>query len=100
MSDVDPLDSAYCYEHNIYLCEDCLNDRITQIRREKKTMDKVIEAVQADLQKRSEFGIKKYGVSLERKDLSLRDWLEHAYFECLDQASYLKRTIMELDGEL
>jgi len=59
-------------------------------------MDKIIEAVCADLQKRSEKGIKKYGVSLERTDLSLKDWLQHAYEECLDQANYLKRAIIEL----
>ncbi len=61
--------------------------------------DKVIQAVCADLRKRSEVGIKKYGVTLERTDLTLRDWLQHAYTECLDQADYLKRAIMEIDGE-
>lgn len=63
-------------------------------------MDKVVAAVCEDLQKRSEFGLKKYGVSLERKDLELVDWLEHAYTECLDQANYLKRSIMTIRGEL
>lgn len=63
-------------------------------------VDKVIEAVREDLWSRSQFGIKKYGVTLERKDLTLRDWLQHAYEECLDQANYLKRSIMELDGVL
>lgn len=63
-------------------------------------MDKVIQAVCEDLQKRSEFGLKKYGVSLERKDLALVDWLEHAYLEALDHANYLKRAIMEIKGEL
>lgn len=40
---------------------------------------------------------KKYGVTLERTDLNLRDWLQHAYEECLDQANYLKRSIVEID---
>lgn len=62
--------------------------------------DAVIEAVCSDLRSRSEVGIRKYGVTLERKDLSLRDWLEHAYEECLDQANYLKRSIMDLDGTI
>jgi hypothetical protein len=60
--------------------------------------DKVIDAVCADLQGRSAVGLRKYGVTLERTDLSLRDWLQHAYEETLDQANYLKRAIMELDG--
>ena len=59
--------------------------------------DKVVEAVRYDLLRRSQIGIKKYGISLEREDLSLRDWLQHAYEECLDQANYLKRSIMEID---
>jgi len=59
-------------------------------------MDKIIEAVCVDLRKRSKKGIKKYGVNLERTDLSLKDWLQHAYEECLDQANYLKRAIIEL----
>ena len=60
-------------------------------------VDPVVEAVRADLLRRSQFGIAKYGVTLERNDLSLRDWLQHAYEECLDQANYLKRAIIELE---
>lgn len=62
--------------------------------------DKIIQAVCDDLKKRSEVGIKKYGVTLERKDLTLVQWLEHAYEETLDQANYLKRAIMEIRGEM
>lgn len=64
------------------------------------TTDKVVLAVIADLNRRSEVGIKKYNATLERKDLELRDFLQHAYEECLDQANYLKRAIMELDGKI
>ena len=60
--------------------------------------DAVVEAVRSDLLRRSQFGIAKYGVTLERTDLNLRDWLQHAYEECLDQANYLKRSIMEIDS--
>lgn len=59
--------------------------------------DAVIGAVCDDLRSRSAVGIRKYGVTLERTDLSLRDWLQHAYEETLDQANYLKRAIMEID---
>lgn len=64
------------------------------------TRDKVVQAVMADMNRRSEIGIKKYNTTLERTDLELRDWLQHAYEECLDQANYLKRAIMELDGKI
>lgn len=61
-------------------------------------IDSVVEAVRADLLRRSQLGIAKYGVTLERKDLNLRDWLQHAYEETLDQANYLKRSILELEA--
>ena len=62
-------------------------------------VDTVVEAVRADLLRRSELGIKKYGVTLDRTDLSLKDWLQHAYEETLDQANYLKRAILELEQQ-
>ncbi|MFC5509332.1 hypothetical protein [Bosea massiliensis] len=60
--------------------------------------DAVVEAVREDLLRRSQVGIAKYGVTLERKDLNLRDWLQHAYEEHLDAANYLKRAILEIDA--
>ena len=66
---------------------------------EPPVVDSIIEAVRADLLRRSQFGIAKYGVSLDRTDYKLRDWLQHAYEECLDQANYLKRAIVTIDRE-
>lgn len=63
-------------------------------------IDKIVEEVRNDLLKRSQLGIQKYGMTLERKDLVLRDWLQHAYEETLDQANYLKRAIVELDEKM
>jgi len=61
--------------------------------------DPVIEAVCADLRARSAVGLRKYGVGLDRTDLALVDWLQHAYEEALDMANYLKRSIMELQSK-
>lgn len=58
-------------------------------------VDSIVEAVRADLLHRSRLGIEKYGTTLDRKDLKLRDWLQHAYEEHLDAANYLKRAIVE-----
>lgn len=66
---------------------------------DNKTRDSIVESVRKDLLDRSNVGIKKYGVTLDREDLSLRDWLQHAYEECLDQANYLKRSIVELNNK-
>lgn len=57
----------------------------------------IAKSVSDDILERSRIGTKKYGVTLDRKDLTLKDWLQHAYEECLDQANYLKRTIVEIE---
>ncbi len=55
--------------------------------------------VQQDIEDRQKVGIQKYGTTVEANPLQLRDWLEHAYQECLDQAIYLKAAIEKLDKE-
>ena len=59
--------------------------------------DPIVEKVRKDLLDRSNVGIKKYGVTLDRDDLSLKDWLQHAYEETLDKALYLQRAIKEIE---
>jgi len=56
----------------------------------------IAESVANDILERSRIGTIKYGVTLDRNDLSLEDWLQHAYEECLDQANYLKRSIVKI----
>lgn len=77
-------------------------EKLSKLREGFKNMEKdaVIEAVRADLLQRSEVGIKKYGVTLDQEILPLRLWLNHAYQECLDQAAYLKKAMMDMDSKL
>lgn len=57
-----------------------------------------IEAkVCADIAARQQLGINKYGTTVADNPLDLRQWLEHAYQEALDQAIYLRRAMQELD---
>jgi len=85
-------------ESNTYECHnEYCSDYIFHKPKSIELVDSVVEAVRNDLLNRSKVGIEKYGVTLDRKDLNLRDWLQHAYEETLDQANYLKRAIMELD---
>lgn len=49
-----------------------------------------------DILKRQALGITKYGKTVAETPLSLLEWLEHAYQECLDQAVYLKRAMQEI----
>lgn len=46
---------------------------------------------------RQQLGIRKYGTTVAGNQLSLRQWLNHALEESLDQAIYLQRAIEELD---
>jgi hypothetical protein len=62
-------------------------------------VDTVVEAVREDLKRRSELGIKKYGVTLGNSGLSHRAFLQHAYEEALDLANYLQGAIQVLDRE-
>ena len=48
---------------------------------------------------RQQMGINKYGTTVAKNPLSLREWLVHAKQEALDQAIYLQRAIEEIDAK-
>mgnify|MGYP000844825739 FL=1 len=58
-------------------------------------MSRIEDAVAEKLQKRAEAGLAKYGVTMERTDLSRLDWLIHAQEEAMDLAVYLERLIYD-----
>lgn len=43
-------------------------------------------------------GVEEYGVTVDREDYSLKEWLQHAYEETLDTAKYLAAAIKKLDN--
>ncbi len=57
--------------------------------------DPVVEEVREKLRVRSEAGIRKYGCTMERPDLTEIQWLNHALEEALDLAIYLQRLIRD-----
>ena len=59
-------------------------------------VDSIVQAILDKFIARSVFGKKKYGTDLDRQDLSLLDWIQHAQEEHMDAILYLeklKRTI-------
>tara|TARA_B100000287_G_scaffold5809_2_gene5624 strand:+ start:5383 stop:5565 length:183 start_codon:yes stop_codon:yes gene_type:complete len=58
-------------------------------------MSEVEDRVIIKIAKRSMAGLNKYGTTMERKDLSKREWLVHAQEEAMDLCVYLERLIME-----
>jgi len=53
--------------------------------------DTILESVINQFRDRSEIGIKKYGVTLDRTDLSTLDWISHAQQEAMDFVLYLEK---------
>ena len=64
-----------------------------------KVMPSGIEAIVCeDIAQRQRLGIEKYGMTVASNPAHLREWLEHAYEESLDEAIYLRRAIAEIDA--
>jgi hypothetical protein len=61
--------------------------------------DSIVDGVIDKLISRAEVGKKKYGVTLDRNDLSLSDWLTHLQEELMDAVNYIERIKKVVDGE-
>lgn len=77
--------------------DDILIDDDTQ----ETSVDKNVESVREMLLDRSNVGIKKYGTTTCKNQLTHKQWLQHALEEALDMAVYLQAAIakIEEDGE-
>jgi len=62
------------------------------------TDDPIVSAVIRKMYQRSQVGIKKYGTTMERKDLTHAQWLVHLQEEMLDGAIYCQRLLVELEN--
>ncbi|MBA4285434.1 MAG: hypothetical protein C0434_07875 [Xanthomonadaceae bacterium] len=62
--------------------------------------DRNVEAVRTMLLKRSVVGLQKYGVTTERRDLSLYQWQRHFLQELLDAAIYLTRQMGRTESDI
>ncbi len=54
-------------------------------------VDSVVEAVVSKMRSRSTVGIKKYNTTMDRKDLSVEDWMTHLQEELMDAVIYLQK---------
>lgn len=61
-------------------------------------MDSIVSEIIQQYQIRAEFGEKKYGVTLDREDLSTLDWIEHAKQEAMDLTLYLEKLKKTLEA--
>jgi hypothetical protein len=58
--------------------------------------DSVVNSVISKFINRSNVGIKKYGVTLDREDLEVAEWINHAQEEQMDAILYLEKLKEEL----
>lgn len=70
--------------------EDCINTPEETTRRINKT-DSIVDSVIDQFITRATFGKEKYGTDLDREDLSVLDWIEHAKQEHMDAILYLEK---------
>ena len=59
--------------------------------------DKIVQSVIDHLERRSEAGLVKYGVTLERDDLNFAQWLVHLQQELMDASLYIEKLKTELE---
>jgi hypothetical protein len=58
--------------------------------------DKIVEQVVQKFNQRSQRGIEKYGTTLDRDDLSIEEWVDHAIEESMDFILYLYKIKTEI----
>ena len=66
---------------------------------EEHKVDSVVSSIIEQFVERSKKGKAKYGVDLDRKDLSLLDWIEHAKQEHMDAILYLEKIKQEISAK-
>jgi acetyl-CoA carboxylase alpha subunit len=61
--------------------------------------DSIVDSIIDEHITRAEMGKEKYNNTLDRTDLSVLDYLQHAKEEAMDLALYLEKTIQLLKGK-
>jgi hypothetical protein len=59
--------------------------------------DSIVDSIIDRFIVRAQVGKAKYGVDLDRTDLSLKEWLQHSIEEKLDDILYMQRALKELE---
>jgi len=54
-------------------------------------MDSIVTSVVEQFKTRSQMGEKKYGVNMDRDDLSYKEWITHMKEELMDAILYLEK---------
>ncbi len=71
--------------------------RANKKQRRRAMTSNITKKIIEDLVASDKKGLEEYGVTIDREDYSLRDWLQETYEETCDTAKYLKAAIEKLD---
>ena len=63
---------------------------------DSKNYDSIITSIISQFKERADVGKLKYGVDMDRTDLSIIEWIEHAKQEHMDSILYLEKIKTEL----
>jgi len=74
------------------------NNQFEFIEETSELKDSIVESVINQFKQRSEAGIKKYNTTLDRNDLNVLEWLEHAKQEAMDFILYLEKLKQEVNN--
>jgi len=80
------------YDLNIYMNK-------SELTISPESTDSVVFSIVSQFIQRSEIGKTKYGTTLDRTDLSILDWIQHAQEEHMDAILYLEKLKQEYKNE-
>lgn len=60
-------------------------------------LDSIVTAIIEQFKQRAVKGKAKYGTDLDREDLSIQEWLNHAQEEAMDFLLYIQKIKVELE---
>lgn len=105
IEDVITLIEGVCAGKSDDWCVDWLSDLVSELAGDiiKARLDELLKPSTVDracklIQGRANVGQVKYGVSIDRDDLTASDWAQHALEEMLDGAQYLIRLKDEMEA--
>jgi hypothetical protein len=67
---------------------------------QRPVKDFIVESVIDQFKDRSNVGIKKYGTTLDRNDLTMLEWLIHLQQELMDATLYIEKLKSKLKYEM
>ena len=85
------IDSAKSYRDYLIYMEQQMEDT--------PKLDSIVTSIIDQFKSRAAQGKAKYGVDLDRTDLSLLEWIEHAKQEHMDAILYLEKIKQEFIGD-